>query len=273
MSIKTISSSTKDSTGATPRESVDDPHRLALGYLRRRALEGNHFRFWRDEWWRWDGQRYCRLGDNELRAEVTQTVRAEFERLAAQVRDKQDEDDEGIRHVTRSLVANVTQALEGLCLVPDSIDQPAWLGPERVGPFIAVANGLLDLERVLRADPDALLVHSAEWFSPICLDYAYEPHAACPLWCAFLNEVMEGDQERIALLQEWCGYLLTVDTSLQKLLYLVGDGANGKTVFLGLLTALLGTENVSHVQLELFGERFQLSATLGKLANIVNEVG
>ena len=40
-----------------------------------------------------------------------------------------------------------------------------------------------------------------------------------------------------------------------------------------MLTALLGEHNVAHVPLELFGQRFQLTMTLGKLANIAAEVG
>jgi phage/plasmid-associated DNA primase len=37
----------------------------------------------------------------------------------------------------------------------------------------------------------------------------------------------------------------------------VGEGANGKSVLLFVLTALVGERNVSRVPLELFGEGFQ----------------
>src|SRR5262249_21140138 len=39
------------------------------------------------------------------------------------------------------------------------------------------------------------------------------------------------------------------------------------------LEALLGSGNCAHVPLEVFGERFQLTPTVGKLANIASEVG
>jgi P4 family phage/plasmid primase-like protien len=54
---------------------------------------------------------------------------------------------------------------------------------------------------------------------------------------------------------------------------LEGEGSNGKSVVCAALEAMLGTENCSHVPLEVFGERFQLTPTIGKLANIVPEVG
>src|SRR5207248_1268683 len=89
----------------------------------------------------------------------------------------------------------------------------------------------------------------------------------------FLERVMEGDSERIKLLQEICGIALIADTSFQKFFVLVGEGANGKGVFLAVLTALVGNDNVSHVPMGMFGERFQLSNTLGKLLNIEPDAG
>jgi putative DNA primase/helicase len=110
-----------------------------------------------------------------------------------------------------------------------------------------------------------------EWFSAVLFPYRYEPNAQAAQWLAFINEVLEGDQERINLLQEWFGYLLTPDTSLHKFLVLEGDGANGKSVLLEVLGAMLGEKNISHVPLGMFGERFQLTPTLAKLANIAPE--
>ena len=85
--------------------------------------------------------------------------------------------------------------------------------------------------------------------------------------------MVRGDTETIAFMQEWFGYCLVIDTSRQKFLMLEGPGANGKSVLLAILEGLVGRENCSSVSLEEFGERFALSATIGKLVNIVSEVG
>jgi putative DNA primase/helicase len=74
------------------------------------------------------------------------------------------------------------------------------------------------------------------------------------------------------LLQEWFGYLLTPDTRFQKFVILEGERANGKSVVLDTLEAMLGAKNVSHVPVEVFGDRFQLTMTVNKLANIAPEV-
>jgi putative DNA primase/helicase len=88
-----------------------------------------------------------------------------------------------------------------------------------------------------------------------------------------LAEIMEKDKERIALIQEWYGYCVTSDTSRQKFFVAEGEGGNGKKVLFDTLAALVGENNVSHVPMELFGERFQLTPTLGKLVNIASEIG
>jgi P4 family phage/plasmid primase-like protien len=89
----------------------------------------------------------------------------------------------------------------------------------------------------------------------------------------FLDWATEGDRERQAVLQEMTGYFLRFDTTYSGFFVLAGEGANGKSTFLAALRALLGDRNVSSVALEMFGERFQLTPTLGKLVNAVSEVG
>jgi putative DNA primase/helicase len=259
-------------------EHHDDPHRLAQAYLHPSRSEiafRRSLKFWRDDFWVWDSRRYRRHAIYDLSAEVTTVIKQDFDRWARRRKVTEKGDKPKVAKVTRSLVSNVIQALKGLTLVAAEIEQPEWIGFTKRpgGTLLAVANGLVDLDRLIAGEQKkVLLPHSAAWFSPICLPYAYDPRATCARWLRFLVEMFEGDAERIALVQEWFGYCLIVDTSFQKFLILFGDGANGKTVLLDCLIALVGEPNVSHVPLELFGQRFQLTPTLGKLANVVSEV-
>lgn len=64
--------------------------------------------------------------------------------------------------------------------------------------------------------------------------------AASPkLWLEFLDRIFDGDQEVIRFVQRLCGYALTGRTDEQKLFFLHGSGANGKSVFLNTLVWLL----------------------------------
>jgi putative DNA primase/helicase len=51
---------------------------------------------------------------------------------------------------------------------------------------------------------------------------------------------MGGRQELVDYLQRWTGYCLTGDVSEQKLLFLYGNGSNGKSTFFHVLMQLLG---------------------------------
>lgn len=66
------------------------------------------------------------------------------------------------------------------------------------------------------------------------------PQGDSPTWRAFLADVTGGDAELIAYLQLMVGYCLTGVTSEHALFFLYGTGANGKSVFVNVLTTILG---------------------------------
>ncbi len=62
---------------------------------------------------------------------------------------------------------------------------------------------------------------------------------ACPTWMTFLHECTGGDVALQGYLQRICGYCLTGSTREHALFFLYGTGANGKSVFVNTLTAIL----------------------------------
>lgn len=251
-------------------EDVDDPQRLARINLRH--YEDNHggrLVFWRDEWWKWKAGRYRKIQNGELKPKVWVSVRSEFERQWRETRKN------AIKKPTRTLISNVIGAMESMCYLPFSIEMPSWL-PNRSQPhYVSLANGILDLDGIFNGNPidQCIMPHSSDWFSPVGLDYPFDPAADCPLFRDYLDYSMDGDEQRIDLLQEWAGYLLTSKNEFQRFLVLEGEGGNGKTVFFAAMRAMLGEDNVSGVSLENFGDRFALEQTLGKAANISGDAG
>src|SRR5262245_12668393 len=88
-------------------------------------------------------------------------------------------------------------------------------------------------------------------------------------WLAFLNSLWPDDPASIALLQEWAGYALTGDTSMQKALLAVGRPRSGKSTIAAILRALVGEGNAAGPTLAGLAENFGLSALLGKQLAIV----
>ena len=66
------------------------------------------------------------------------------------------------------------------------------------------------------------------------------PKGSSPRWLAFLSDITGGDRDLMAYLQRVVGYCLTGVTSEHALFFLYGTGANGKSVFINVITTILG---------------------------------
>ncbi len=131
---------------------------------------------------------------------------------------------------------------------------------------LAVENGLLDVETGELTEPT--LEEMAFYSIPV----KYDPEAKkIDNWLEFLNQVANPDD--IALLQEWFGYCLLPDYRFHKVLWIHGDGRNGKGVFDRTIQGILGRNNVSTVGLEELdgNHRFALCQLYGKLYNSCSE--
>jgi putative DNA primase/helicase len=185
---------------------IDDPHRLARIFLQQRYnMDGFcSLRFWRQQWWRWRDGAYGTVEEKELAAELWREIEVEFNRVAegcdaaGPVAPRKGAATKAkVKKVTNSLVNNVLGALSGLTTVRGEIEQPAWLLPNgemESRKLIGMRNGLLDLEALLSSEQPHLERLTPNWFSPICLPYAFDAEAKCPKWDAFLAKNLEAVQ-------------------------------------------------------------------------------
>lgn len=131
--------------------------------------------------------------------------------------------------------------------------------------FLNLKNGMLNTETM------ELAQHHPSFFSTIRIPTDYRPDAECPRFRQFLHEIMDGDQERILLIQEIMGYFLTAETVIQKAFFFHGNGANGKSLLAKIITLLCGEENVANVPLSDLGTRFGLQNLPDKTLNVSTE--
>ncbi len=97
-----------------------------------------------------------------------------------------------------------------------------------------VLNGTIDLRN------GGLRGHRREDYITKLAPISYDPAAKCDLWDAFLRRITDGNKELLGYLKRLVGYLLTGLTTEQVLHFLFGLGANGKSVFIEIVRALLG---------------------------------
>jgi P4 family phage/plasmid primase-like protien len=162
-------------------------------------------------------------------------------------------------------------------------------GHYRTGPRVASVFSLLKAECVSTEEMNKKMIfnfrnctldletgeageHRESDMSSIQVDYDYDPDAFSRDWQQYLEEVTCEDESKMTLLQEIAGYVLFPDCSLQKCFFLMGEGSNGKSVFLDVLTELYGKNNVSTVEMSGLAEPFQRIHLLNSLVNISSEV-
>jgi hypothetical protein len=105
--------------------------------------------------------------------------------------------------------------------------------------YVACLNGVLDL------DTGNLLPHSPDFMLTTAIPVVFDPDpdtTAVDRLEKFLDSIVDGDDRKV--LEEWMGYCLWRTYPYHKAMLLLGDGRNGKTTFVTLLTGMLGESNV-----------------------------
>ncbi len=105
------------------------------------------------------------------------------------------------------------------------------------------------------------------------LHFDYDLDAKAPTFEKFLNRVLP-DKRCQDVLAEFIGYIFTTSIKLEKALILFGSGANGKSVFYEVITAMLGSQNVCSYSLENLtkSDSYQRAELSNKLVNYASEI-
>ena len=183
------------------------------------------------KWMKWDGVRWKIDTDGEAHRAAIFTARAR--KAAATYIPNEDtkknaerwaKDSESL--AKRNAMLNTAIHLSSIEVQINQFDQ---------NPFLAgVKNGTLDLKT------GEFRESKRKDYLSMQFNVSFDPLAKAPRWEQFLYEVFAEDKELIAWLQRAVGYSLTGDTSEQKIFLCYGNGANGKSVFLDVLSHLLG---------------------------------
>jgi len=197
------------------------------------SQHGDNVRYcheWRS-WLAWDGCRWKRDSNPEVRQWAKETVRSiyaeagkyatEAQRAAAANWAKRSESAAAVEAMLK-----LAQSEKGIPVSPDDLDADRWR--------LNLRNGTVDLRTgELQSHNRADLITK---LAPI----EFDPKARCPRWDRFLTEVFEPHPDVVPFIQRAVGYSLTGDTREECLFLLHGTGRNGKGTFLKTLTLKLG---------------------------------
>ena len=136
--------------------------------------------------------------------------------------------------------------------------------------LINTPTGIVDLRT------GKLLPHDPEGLHMKCTSVGPDFGMLTPRFDAFMQEVFSHDETVIDFMTAWLGYCLSGRTSEEKLLFLMGAGANGKSVLMKLLLALMGDYAASVAMSSLMQQRpgairSDLAALQGVRLAVANE--
>lgn len=186
----------------------------------------------RKKWLKWDGYIWKVNEGGEVHRAAIITVRA-VQYVASFIKNDDEKkakvvkwakDSEAIGR--RSAMINTAMHLKPLETTIDDYDQNHLLA--------GLENGTLDLMSGLFRES------IREDYISMRFNVVYDPQATASRWEQFLDEIFAGDKELITWIQRAVGYSLTGDISEQVMFILHGSGANGKSVFLDVLSCLIG---------------------------------
>ena len=171
-----------------------------------------------------------------------------------------------IKYIGKSKVQQIIRSFNQLeYIIKDNFDMNIRPG------MIPLQNGIFSIDKFLK-DEDPMHDHSPNFLCTYCLPFNFEENAKCPVFDRIRIDIL-GNKKNAAVWDEVLGYHICQIKKLENFFMLYGEGGNGKTVLLTVLSSLLGENNVSSVPLEsLSSQSFALAETLGKLANIIPEL-
>jgi putative DNA primase/helicase len=214
-------------------------------------------RHWRGGWWSWKTSHWYEIEERTVRSVLYAFTESACYRSG-----------KGLAPwaPTRRKIGDLADALAAVCHLQNNIDQPSWLDGRATGIIVAVANGLLDVNRRL------LIPHTPQFFNQTSVPFGYNPNAAEPeCWREFLTALWRQEPEAINALGEWFGYVISGRLDLHKILLMVGPTRGGKGVIARILTALVGRANVAGPTLSSFAGDFGLAPLIGKPLAIISD--
>lgn len=218
---------------------------------------------YRGTFWRWDGACF-READRD-------SVQAVIWKYLDNARKLGGKNFEVLRYQpNRTSVENVAGSFRAVCNLPGYIEAPTWLDDRDTRPdpleLLPVKNGLLHL-------PSGRLTKPTPAF--FCLNasgVAFNPEAPEPVeWLKFLRMIWPDDTQAIDALQDVFGYLLSPDTSQQKIPLIIGPKRSGKGTIARVLTALLGQDSVTAPTLASLATNFGLAPLIGRTVAIIGD--
>ncbi|HOL73180.1 MAG TPA: phage/plasmid primase, P4 family, partial [Bryobacteraceae bacterium] len=209
-------------------------------------------------WWVWTGRRW-EPDRNGAVMDLAKSVARELYQAAWEIPDADRKKQTALWAIRSESTDKKKAALvsaqsePGIPILPEQFD---------ADPFsLNCLNGTINLRT------GELRPHRREDYCTKLAPVVYDPSARSPLWERFLREACCGDEDLISFLQRAVGYSLTGSTAEEKLFFVHGPAAAGKSTFLEAIRATLG-DYAKSADFETFVQRREAGAVRNDIAEL-----
>jgi len=154
----------------------------------------------------------------------------------------------------------------------EGLAAPCWRSTRNdASRIVAFRNGNLDVEKWAQGDTSAFTAPTPDLFVTSAAPYDYDPDATCPVFDAFLDSLFPADPQAQRECLKMLGYLLTPDTTHQKMFIFGGVPGSGKSTFANVIRLLVGKESCCAPSIASLSTNFGPTGLLGKSVALVSE--
>lgn len=184
-------------------------------------------------WMQWRNARWamCLHGEEVERAK--EVCEALYDAAGAKLA---EDPEKGQKYVREAVQAHLLPRIKAMLELAES--DPKLVVPasklDEKPKLLGVRNGVVDLRR------SRLHPNEPDYFITRHCAADFDPNAQCPTWLRFLDDVFQGDTATIDAVQLLLGYTLTGYGREEIMIFCVGFGANGKSIFSNVVYAIMG---------------------------------
>lgn len=174
------------------------------------------------QYYEFDGKSWCKVSDEVIKSEIQRSF---------SVYKPADAFTSGIARVVQDHV-NI-----------NAVENGKWISDRKDNTenYTVFNNGIVDLN----SEDLKLMPHTPEFFTLNNVTYDFEPGAKCSTFLAFLDSLWDDNDDLKLQLQEFMGYCLVSDVSLQKFAVLVGQSRGGKGTITDVISLMVGSQNIA----------------------------
>lgn len=142
---------------------------------------------------------------------------------------------------------------------------PAFHAVEEHQGLVCLTNGTLNIRSgdLERHTPEHALLHQ--------LPIEWDDRAECPIYERFMKETFGEDERAIETWDEFAAHTLVDDMGFQKVLFLQGVGANGKSTLAAVLRSIHDPSAVATESITDLDHEYHRATLVGKLVSIASE--